>query len=74
MEDRNKYHLEDIIQLPKKNNPNNIYKKLDEDKNIYSEKYKNICRVNYVGDLYAIEKTEKFIKSKKFRKNKVQKI
>ena len=25
------------------------------------EKYKNICRVNYVGDLYAIEKTEKFI-------------
>ena len=43
MEDRNKYHLEDIIQLPKKTNPNNIYKKLDEDKNIYSEKYKNIC-------------------------------
>jgi hypothetical protein len=25
------------------------------------EKYKNICRINYVGDLYAIEKIEKFI-------------
>ena len=28
------------------------------------EKYKNICRVNYVGDLYAIQKVEKFINTK----------
>ena len=25
------------------------------------EKYKNICRINYVGDLFAIEKVETFI-------------
>ena len=41
VEQRKEYHLEDIIQLPK-DNPNDIYKKLDLDKRIFSEKYKNI--------------------------------
>ena len=40
-EQRKEYHLEDIIQLPK-DNPNDIYKKLDSDKRLYSEKFKDI--------------------------------
>lgn len=38
---KDKYHLEDIIQLPK-GNPNQIYKILDCDNRKYSEKYKDI--------------------------------
>ena len=37
-----KYHIEDIIQLPKKDNPHDIYKQLDLDERIYSEKFKNV--------------------------------
>lgn len=36
-----KYHLEDIIELPK-GNPHEIYKKLDNDTRIYSQKFKNL--------------------------------
>ena len=36
-----KYHLEDIIELPK-GNPHEIYKKLDKDIRIYSQKFKDI--------------------------------
>ena len=39
--DRKIFHIEDIIQMPK-NNPSGIYKKLDSDKRIYSQKYKNV--------------------------------
>ena len=38
---KDNYHLEDIIQLPK-GNPNQIYQKLDSDKRKYSQKYQNI--------------------------------
>jgi hypothetical protein len=41
IEDRKEYYLEDIIQMPK-NNPGNIYKKLDLDNRKYSQKFKNI--------------------------------
>ena len=40
-DDRKIFHIEDIIQMPK-NNPSGIYKKLDSDKRIYSQKYKNV--------------------------------
>ena len=39
--DKKNYHIEDIIQMPK-NCPNGIYKKLDADKRIYSQKFKDI--------------------------------
>jgi hypothetical protein len=41
-EKKKKYHIEDIIQLPKNVNPNAIYKKLDMDQRAYSEKFKNV--------------------------------
>ena len=37
-----KYHIEDIIQIPKNFNPHVIYNQLDLDKRIYSQKFKNI--------------------------------
>lgn len=36
-----KYHIEDIIELPK-GNPHEVYKQLDNDTRKYSEKFKNI--------------------------------
>ena len=50
MEDKKKYHLEDIIQMPK-TNPSKIYKKLDEDNRRYSQKFKNVflCPSCYDG-------------------------
>ena len=39
---KKKYHIEDIIQLPKKDNPHAIYKQLDLDERIYSQKFKNV--------------------------------
>ena len=41
-EKKKKFHIEDIIQLPKNVNPNAIYKKLDMDQRAYSEKFKNV--------------------------------
>ena len=38
---RDQYHIEDLIQLPK-GNPGQIYQKLDSDKKKYSEKYSDI--------------------------------
>ena len=41
LKEKNKYHLEEILKLPK-GNPNEIYKKLDKDKRCYGEKFKDI--------------------------------
>ena len=42
-EKKKKFHIEDIIQLPKNVNPNAIYKKLDMDQRAYSEKFKAVA-------------------------------
>ena len=41
LREKKKYHIEDIIKLSK-GNPNEIYKKLNNDKRTYKEKYKDI--------------------------------
>ena len=59
---KKKFHIEDIFLIPKNYNPHAIYKQLDLDERIYSEKFKNItllpaCYKGLISIEYYIKMT-----------------